>query len=228
LDSNNNNRENNDRFAGLLAEKDRINTFIVVGYYTLNTLYEDQATKFIASLKKYDIPHHVEAIESLGCWYSNTGYKPTFLKKMLEKFPDTNIVYVDCDAEFFAYPVLFENLNCNVGVHYFDRSLHNKRFSKSNKIINKYEVLSGTIFLQNNKKVYDLIKRWEHRCQVRPYVWDQKSLADVLQGEFYNLPAEYCAIFDMMDHIENPVIVHYQASRKVRENKGKLKMKKPR
>ena len=196
--------------------------FVVVGYYTRDTLYEGWARAFVESLKKFSIPYYVEAIANLGDWYSNTHYKPTFIKKMLKKFPEANVVYVDCDAKFFAYPTLFEELSCDIGVHYFDRSLH------GNKRLSGFEVLSGTIFLENSEEVYDLVSKWGQQCRRQPFIWDQKALEIILEGKFYNLPEEYCTIFDIMKHVKKPVIVHYQASREVRKNKGRLRMKRKR
>ncbi len=195
-----------------------MSNFIVVGYYTLDTAYEDLAKTFIESLVRFNIPYHVEGIDCLGHWYRNTGYKPTFLKRMMKKFPTKNIVYVDVDTAFFGYPDLFEQLDCEVGVHHFDRSYH-----KRNNV-QGFEVLSGTIFLKNTKKVLDLVDRWARECKLRPYIWDQKSLERILEGKFYNLPGEYCAIFDLMEHIKHPIIVHYQASRQIRKQ-GKLRTK---
>ena len=190
-------------------------SFIIVGYYTADTLYEDKAKVFAASLDKYNVPYYLERIKSLGDWYKNTCYKPTFLRRMLEKFSDTNIVYVDCDAKFLAYPVLFDTLDCDVGVYVFDRSCYSKS-------VHGFEVLSGTIFLKNNVKVKRIVGKWALECKNNPRVWDQKSLEKTLNGDYYTLPGEYCKIFDRMPEITNPIIVHYQASREVRANKGRL------
>jgi len=194
--------------------------YIIVAYYTRNTLYEKVTQKFIASMKKFDIPYYIEAVENRGDWYKNTNYKPTFLKKMLKKFPCLSVVYVDCDAEFLRFPDLFENWSTlsyiDIGVYVFDRSCYTK--SKGG-----FEVLSGTIFLKNNEKVYKIVEDWEKECNAHPRVWDQRSLEKVLNGHYHVLPGEYCKIFDRMKDIKNPVIVHYQDSRQVRKNKGGLK-----
>ena len=190
--------------------------FIIIGYYTRNTFYEDHAHVFVKSLELFNVPYYVEAIDDLGGWHKNTAYKPTFIKRMMQKFPDYNIVYVDCDAEFLAYPILFKDLDCDVAVHYFDRRYHPKIIREA------YEVLSGTIFLKNVLSVYELVERWEEECQRNPRIWDQRSLEKVLDGNFYHLPAEYCKIFNLMPHIKKPVIVHYQASRRIRANKGRM------
>ena len=190
--------------------------YIVIGYYTRNTLYEAEAREFISSLIEFDIPYYVEAIDNLGDWFKNTSYKPIFIKRMLLKFPEVNIVYVDVDARFLRYPSLFEELNCNIAIHHFNRNHYKRRG------VTGFEVLSGTIFLQNNKEVFDLIEKWEEECKSHPRILDQKSLGKVLRGRFYNLPEEYCTIFDTMSHVKNPVIIHNQVSRKIRKNRGSL------
>jgi len=193
--------------------------FTVIGYYTKNTLYESHARRFMESLKQFKIPSFVMPIDSLGTWRRNTNYKPTFIKDCLKKIIGRNLVYVDCDAEFLQYPNLFdelgEDIDCDIAVHLFDKSQHGSQCKG-------FEILSGTIFLKNNKTVYDLIERWELECKRRPTVWDQKSLQEVLGENYTYLPACYCTIFDVMKHVKNPVIIHHQASREVRKRNGKL------
>ncbi len=188
--------------------------FIVVGYYTLGTFYEDMSRVFISSLKKYEVSYYVEGIKSLGNWNKNTNYKPTFVKNMMKKFPKHNIVYIDCDAVLLSYPKLFEGIDDNIAVYVFDKSLHKKDGCKGT------EILSGTIFLQNTEEVYKIVEQWESMCQKRQKQYDQKSLEMVIGSNFFKLPPEYCVIFDLMCHIKNPIIVHYQASRQVRRKGG--------
>lgn len=187
--------------------------FIIVGYYTRNTIYQEKAEEFRDSMLHHNIPFYIEGIDNLGDWWKNTNYKPTFLREMLDRFYPKSIVYVDCDAKFFGFPTLFEDLYSNpvvnVGVHLFDRSCY-KRSQHG------FEVLSGTIFLKNNSIVRGLVDEWVEECRNNPRKWDQKSLEKVLNGDFYRLPGEYCKIFDKMEDITKPIIVHYQASRQVR------------
>lgn len=187
--------------------------FIVVGYYTIDTSYEDLAQIFAKSMTVLDIPFYIEEVENLGTWHKNTAYKPTFIKRMMDKFSNCNIVYNDVDAEFKRYPELFRDLDCNIAVHNFDRRHYRNIIQES------YEILSGTIFLKNCKEVKQLIIKWEAECKRRPLTWDQKSLEKILRGNFFNLPEEYCVIFDIMSHVKNKVIVHYQASRELRKKK---------
>jgi hypothetical protein len=187
--------------------------YVVVGYHTPDLLYMESAGRLKASLSRFKIPHYIEEVPSKGSWYANTNYKPTFLKAMLQKFFPANIVYVDCDAEFKKYPKLFDNFPGDVGVYIFDRA----EYGKNNK---GTEVLSGTIYLRSNDKVSAILNLWEEECTKNPLVWDQKNIEKILNGYYTLLPWEYCKIFDRMKHIKNPVIVHYQASRKIK-NKHK-------
>jgi hypothetical protein len=188
--------------------------WIIVGYFTRNTLYERKAKTLITTLNLNKVLYYIEAIDNLGSWYKNTNYKPTFLKRMLIEFKGLNIVYVDVDARFLQYPKLFDELDCDIAVHEFDRTNWPRGRGT--------EVLSGTIFLRNNDRVFNLLEKWEEQCRENPTRWDQKSLEKILNNNFYRLPAEYCKINGLMKKVTEPVIVHYQASRMVRKNKWRL------
>lgn len=189
-------------------------SFIVVAYYTADTLYEEEARLLVQSLDEHQVPYYVQRISSKGNWFDNTHYKPSFLLSMMDRFPDLNLVYVDVDARFEQYPTLFDTLSCVIGVHCFDRSLWISRSSRGK------EILSGTIFLKNCPLARQILERWRDRCFKKPNEWDQKCLEYVLGDDYFRLPPEYCKIFDTMARVRNPVIVHYQASRKLRKVKG--------
>ena len=201
--------------------------FVVVSYYTADTLYTAKAKTFRDSMERLHIPFYVECIDSRGSWEHNVTYKPEFLLRMLDKFPDTAIVWVDCDAVFHRYPVLFEQLDCPIAVHVWRRP--KRRISE--------DVLIGSIFLGNTQPPSSLavLTMWDVECKRRMEkqgkasagynrrVWDQNALAAVLNRiEFDELPGTYCKIFDKMDDVVDPVIVHHQASRQVRRQNGGL------
>ena len=192
---------------------------MVVAYYTEGTLYEREAQRLRASCHKFQVPVHIVAVPNLGSWNQNTSYKPEFLLNMLDMFKRSNVIYVDADAEFRAFPELFwtlpERMKTDVAVYVFDRSEYKKSVGGT-------EVLSGTIFFKNTFGAREILTRWKRRTQENLNEWDQKSLEIVLKGQFDLLPGEYCKIFDRMAHVTKPVIVHHQASRKVRKNKGNL------
>ena len=195
--------------------------YIVVAYYTIDTLYELHVKVLRKSLHKFNLPHHIQPVDSLGNWNKNCNYKPTFLKQMMKEYFPLSIVYVDCDAEFVRHPILFDSLDCNIGLFELDkRKYYPQREYK--KGVEYKETCSGTIFLNNNLKVMSLLDLWERECEEHRGQWDQRNLQNVICNDFYRLPPEYCCIDGTMNMIQNPVIVHHQASRKVRKNKGRL------
>ena len=197
-------------------------SWIITSYYTKNTFYKDLAMTFISSMNKFKIPHDVRPVENQGCWYKNTNHKPTFLLQMLEAHPDKNIIWVDCDAEFKNYPVLFDSLTCDLAAFEFSQAKYYKRTNSS-----LMELLSGTLFLQNNESTANIVKKWIEECKNNPKVWDQKSLQKVVGNDYHKLPGEYCCIHNRMTEIRNPVIVHYQASRRARKDKSLLNRARP-
>ena len=187
--------------------------FVVVSYYTENTLYEEQMKTLEKSLLRHHIPFRIKRIKSLGRWEDNVNHKPTFLKAMLKHYGKTkrDIVWTDCDAMFQSYPVLFDCTGWDFAVPIWRRNR------------SREEILSGTIYLRNCSHTRAILDAWEKECMENPDVWDQRSLAKVLtKYEFSEMPLEYCKIFDKMSEIEEPVIVHHQASRQVRKNNGRL------
>ena len=192
--------------------------WIVCSYYTQNTFYKELADKFLSTLVCYNIPHHILSVPNQRDWYKNTNYKPTFLLDCLKKFPNQNIIWVDVDAEFKTYPELFDSLACDIAVFEFDQNIWYPH-KKPRGII---ELLSGTVYLQNSFVTREIVFQWKKECDNNQRVWDQKSLQKVVGSNYTKLPAEYCCIDIVMNRIANPVIVHYQASRKVRKDRSLL------
>ena len=190
--------------------------WIICAYYTKNTAYEEYSKGFIESLKQLNLPCDVVPIDNKGDWYANMQYKPMFLKQMLEKHYPNSIVYVDIDATFCQFPGFFDRLDqepdVDMAVHVLDHS----RYRRKN---HPPELLSGTIFLKNTKVTKQIVKEWIQECRKNPRLWDQRALATVLREHKYHLlPEEYVVIFDYMSSVKNPVIKHFQASRKNRES----------
>lgn len=199
--------------AGNFPDNGTTPRFIICAYFTKGTKYAKHAHRLIMSLNKHSVPYWVEGVENLGTWNANTGYKPKYILKVMQRFPNSYIVYVDCDAEFEGYPVLFNSLECPIAVHMFKRNF--------NTPAKRPEILSGTIFLANTPEVQNIVREWARECENSPSVWDQRSLAAVIGEDYYDLPGEYCMIYDRMSsYISKPIIVHYQASREVRKNNG--------
>ncbi len=178
----------------------------VAAYYTDN--YREYATNLVSSMAKFNIPGSAELIADMGGWRMNTSHKPAFL---LEQINNTSIdiLYMDADAEFRKYPVLFDNIEEDVALYRGSVWAHSG-----------IETLSGTVYLKNNKKVKDMLEIWSIRCKANPEVWDQVHLAQAIEDKALSmkfLPVEYCMIFDSPHASgKDPYIIHNQASRKTR------------
>lgn len=189
--------------------------FLIIGYYTRNTSYQDLSQSLAKSLEDLSLRYYLKPIEDLGSWEKNTHYKAHFILECLGQFKE-NLVYVDVDAVFRSYPNLFETLDCDIAYR-----TENFRWRKD-------EALSGTIFLKNNEVIKNLVRRWiEINSSIpaertKPETWEQKHMQTATREipgvSYFNLPPEYTFI---TDHTRNmypgirPVIEHFQESRHV-------------
>jgi hypothetical protein len=162
----------------------------------------------------------IQGILSLGSWHKNTAFKPTFIREMLDRHPDHNIVFVDCDAEVLTYPNLFENIpdEFNFGAYTLDRGEWYRQGSTEK------ELLSGTLFIRNNQESRRVVDQWIDKCKTSR-MWEQRVLQDLIQETgvpVFALPLSYCYIATMPNGDEpfvscpNVVIRHNQVSRKYR------------
>lgn len=198
--------------------------FIICSYYTIDTPYQGVAHEYLMSslYKNNIVDSDICGIYTLGSWSKNTSYKPTFIKKMMLRHRDKNIVFLDADAEVLKYPELFDRIpeNCNIAVHLLDRDAWYNR-----KADGREELLSGTLFIRNCPRSLELVDHWIRMCAARPEQWEQKMLQEVIVGNnepIYELPLSYCYIKTLPGggepHVKcsDPVIVHNQVSRELR------------
>lgn len=182
--------------------------FVICSYYTKNTEYENEVKRLKKSLDKFYDNYCIESIESLGTWDLNTRYKAKFIKEMLE-FYKCPIVFVDADAEILKYPILFDNLDCDLAVYQNPQ----------------VRLLSGTLYFGNTPNAREILRMWiEENENVSLNKWEQYNLANVISRDeakrfkIENLPLEYCYIFDNKIKCENEVVIkHYQASRRLKK-----------
>lgn len=196
------------------------NNWILISYYTPN--YKEIAEKYLlSSLKNFGFPHYVEEVENQGNWKKNTDFKPHFVKKCLDKFPN-NLIITDADSTINSYPSLFDELNnsdYDLGVHYLDYFLHYGRPSDKRRS----HLASGTIYFKNNAIIRLLVDKWIK--YLFNFAWEQQALEkaskEILTLKIFQLPREYCYIVSTPRGnptipLENPIISHYQASRTFR------------
>lgn len=200
---------------------------LIVGYYTENTPYVDEANRLRANLDRMGLRHDFREVPNLGSWQKNTQYKSHFVEDMLIEHAPHPIVYCDVDAEFRHCPTLLFKLPasgidiaaCKHGGH---------------------ELLSGTVFFSNSECCMQVVARWQQLCHTYPerfpggllphfpkgdIAWDQRMLDLAIRQlikenvpvNFQVMPPEYCFIFDISaakyPEINDPIIVHTAASR---------------
>lgn len=180
----------------------------VVSFATEGTGYQNCLVDLVSSCRKFNIPRSVDTIPNCGSWEVNCSQKPSYLLRKLDELRRP-ILWVDADGEFMAEPHLFDGLDCDVAVH-------------RNPV---GQILSGTVYLNDTTPARRLVEAWSALCGEDPRTWDQKHLEaalDRLKGlRVFYLPREYCAVFDHYK-VENPVILHKQASRTL---KRKVRLK---
>jgi hypothetical protein len=195
------------------------NNYTIIGYYTPE--YKKVAeTNILQSLKKFpNLVHHFIEIKNRGTWYHNTNYKPIFIKDCLDLFTD-DLAIIDVDATINSYPYLFDNLPKK-----YDISFHYLQWKLQYGNINKRELLTGTMYLRNNKKIHDLVNKWVDNLDYTGRT-EQKVLEKIIEQEsnlsVFELPREYCYIESIPDGkpftiVENPIISHYQYSREFKK-----------
>jgi hypothetical protein len=174
-----------------------------ISYYTPN--YKEQADRLRSSLNELQLPYCIEEIPNLGSWDKNTHHKPEFILKHL--ISSDALVWTDADSVIRENPILFYDLDCDIAFHRFKGQ----------------ELLSGTVYFKNTVSTIRLLLKWMEINLNNPEVFDQKNLDEAIKSvdilKIYDLPPEYCFIFDLSrDYYDarKPVIEHFQASREKR------------
>lgn len=202
------------------------NKFKVVSFYTVKTGYEREIKKLKKSIEKFGYESYIEGIENQGSWDANTKYKSRLLLNSMKKNKDTELfMYVDADG-IIQREIPLNEITGDIALHYKIRGRNGKWHKR------KPTMLSGTIFYKNNDKVKKLFKIWDklnikNTIQAKGvYVWnicDQRNLQNTIERKkppelvVQKLGPEYCKIFDIMAYCKNPIIEHFQASRRLKD-----------
>jgi len=203
-----------------INDNSTLDNLMIVGYYTVNTPYEEEAKILFKSLNKLGLNYDISGVKTLGSWQANTRFKAGFMLDMLIKHPNHRLLYVDVDAVVHQSPDLFKNYNCDIAVRWQDF-----RWRKN-------ECLSGTIYMENNERTKLICKLWrdinvnEGNESNRMEQWNLDTVINKMKADdpnftYKNLPPEYTMIFDSMRGMYPnivPVIEHFQASRRFKNN----------
>lgn len=189
---------------------------VFISYWTTGTKYKEEAEKLAESCQSAGVDYDVREVPNLGTWQKNTQFKPVFIKQMMGEYNGRPVVWVDADARIVEFPELLYTMDADVAVHYR----------------NGNELLSGTVFLSGSLKSKQLLDKWIEITKASPTVWDQKTFQDAVEIQLRSglklnrLPPSYCQIFDLMADEGEPVIIHTQASRRLKGEAQGIRKKK--
>lgn len=199
--------------------------WVVVSFYTSGTGYETEIRRLVDSATKLGIPIRTYPTENRGSWRINLNFKSAVILRAMDEFPEHDIVWIDADGVIRRRPTLFDELSDGSAERgSYDIAFH--RFKQS-RLEPGTELLSGTLWIANRDVCHRIIRSWHEYAVNHPEIRHQKALDCVLRADpgrvrVFPLPIEYCAIFDhpaVRGRIQ-PVIEHFQASRRYRRAMG--------
>lgn len=194
---------------------------VIISFYTSKTPYQEEVKNLIASCEKYQIEHAIESIDSFGSWELNCSYKPFFILKKWNELKRP-LLWIDADGVLVKKPVWQSAFEADVAV----------RINEDLPTNHPSRVISSTIFINHTPKAYELIKLWAKECQKellnekrQNEFWDQISLNEAILknpmgAKVAAMPLSYAKIFDHPQdclRVQEPVIEHYQASRRFKQ-----------
>jgi hypothetical protein len=182
-------------------------TPIFVAFYTVDTIYEQEAARLRCSLQRLGLDHYLEGVPDAGSWTANTHRTASFTLAMQEKFIGRPVVYLDADAFVWRTPELLLSLD----PAQTDIAFHRRR---------GHELLNGTVWYANNDMSRALCRRHAELCAANPNFRDEQqflwqAIVD-LKPRWVNIPPALCWIHDIMAEDlgdADPIIEHLQCSR---------------
>lgn len=187
---------------------------LIVSCFTRGTPYEEEAARLKASCRKLGLEHAIVPVEPRGSWERNCAIKPEVL---LEQYrtQDRPVLWVDADAVMHAPPMMLAGAEPDFAVHK----------------ARGWEFASGTIYFNRSEGGERLLRRWAELCAQSPEAWDQLTLDRAWEEVTVStplrtlwLPQTYTSIYDMEPDARlggaEPVIVHHQASRRLKRVVG--------
>ena len=199
--------------------------FMVVSYYTKGTGYEQEIKNLEASLKIHRLPYKIFEYEPVGTWRANLNFKSECILRAMDMFPDKDIVFLDSDAVVRRYPVLFDELSRK---REYDLSAHFFRYRPESGDAD--ELLAGTLWIQNGGIGRQLVEKWHEvalarTADTRHQLCLKMAIAEMEKaGEKVRVnrhPFAYTCVFDYPQAYKiEPVIEHFQASRRLRREVG--------
>jgi len=181
---------------------------VICSFFTKE--YAELAERMKNSALRFGYETDIQQIEKInGSWLDTMYWRAEFVRQMLEKH-GRDVVWLDCDAVIEKRPELFDCFEGDFGIHIHDFPW------------NRRDHLGGTMYFSYNGKTMLFIDRWILLNKRLPrQTLTQRIIPHAISASpelvVINFPATYCQIFDLMKDCGEPVISHWQASRKFRE-----------
>jgi hypothetical protein len=179
---------------------------IIISFYTPE--YADLAERMRRSANFFGLETDIVSVEKKGSWVETMYTRAQFILDMLDKH-GRDVVWLDSDAVIHKYPELFDDFKGDFGVHYATFPWREEE-----------ELLGGTMYFANTHKARELIEIWLRLNKELPRQeltqWILQQAVQQWDGTLVRLPPTYTQIFDLMADRGDPVIEHFQASRKFR------------
>lgn len=207
---------------GRFEDLPKIKRPIVASFFTKGTGYEQEIKRLEESCIRYGFEYDFLPAENKGTWRKNIHARIQILMDFLNKPHGRDILYIDADGAIINYPTLFDNFQEDFGAVYMDREKYmpkvwNKEFY-GEAPGGKWEILGGTMYLKNNIRVRKMLEKWEELDAPMNTYLSQVHLPNAIKAvpdlKIRKLPDGYCQIFDIMAEAGEPIIEHYQASRR--------------
>lgn len=175
----------------------------IIAFYTVDTPYDKEAEEFRKSFAGED--YHIYQVSNKGKWELNCAQKSECIYKGLNDFEE-DILYLDIDARKCRdIPEIKSDFP---GFCIWQRPWKGE---------GDLELLSGTIFFPNNNLSKKIVEDWMEVQKADPSVWDQKTLQSIHNKyEHFEMDLEWVYIERFMKQVKNPIILHTQASRRLR------------
>lgn len=208
----------------------------VIGFYTINTPYEEEIKGMEKSMRFFGFDVMTTGVPSRNSWSENCYFKPTYIRQMMEANPDKQLVWADADARMRRYPTeLFEFLKSNnsfsIATSFVDWKKINPAMTRGRNDVLP-ECSSAFIVINNTVEAYNIICQWEKLCKAtmekfhagklraKDVPVDDRLLEQIYYGKikyrknWVKLPVAYSQIFDLARNAGVPVVEQMQASRR--------------
>ena len=165
--------------------------YIVISSFTVKTPYQAAAKKLADSMNEFSIPGRIYSTKSKGLWRDNCFVTNHIILKALRDYPDKNIVWIDADAYFQAYPKLFDDYKYDLGMYY---RIVPGRYGGHR------QCCSGTIFMRNFPPMHRFYEQFiQYLEPLDIYANAQRHFGETLEEDpdihvDPDFPAEYCTL----------------------------------